>query len=258
MDRNESDAADWKDASAYAPLLEADRSILAWEWLRRDPGYRAAATSARGQDGRSAGDRRAARWGLHAFEWPQSTAPWARPVWRADVHPSVLEAAATAADRSNDAFDLARFASHATIVAGRDGGEHLLISDGMHAIRLDVQGRSLESGPVLLRYRLAGLASAGPPLLTLRRLLALSRTGSFSRSLHPPEARGRRWVLMLRAHDALAAGMGQREIAEALLSRSAGGARWRTEAPSLRLRAQRLVRAARTMAAGGYLALLRS
>jgi hypothetical protein len=27
---------DWRDAAAYAPLLEADRSLFAWEWLRRD------------------------------------------------------------------------------------------------------------------------------------------------------------------------------------------------------------------------------
>ena len=34
---------DWRNADAYSALLEADRSLIAWEWLRRDDRYRAAA-----------------------------------------------------------------------------------------------------------------------------------------------------------------------------------------------------------------------
>jgi hypothetical protein len=62
--------------------------------------------------------------------------------------------------------------------------------------------------------------------------------------------------MMLRAWDALRSGAAQREIAEVLLSRSAGEPRWRVREPSVRLQAQRLVRSARAMAAGGYCALL--
>lgn len=115
---------------------------------------------------------------------------------------------------------------------------------------------NLLGGPVGLEYSIAGLGSAGPPLLTLRRFLALCSTGRFSRMLHPLEPRARRWVLMLRAWDALQGGAGQREIAEVLLSRSAGEPRWRVREPSVRLQAQRLVRSARAMGAGGYRHLL--
>jgi hypothetical protein len=62
--------------------------------------------------------------------------------------------------------------------------------------------------------------------------------------------------MMIRAADALAAGAGQREIAEVLLSRSVGEPRWRGREPSIRSQAQRLVRSARLMAAGGYRSLL--
>jgi hypothetical protein len=62
---------------------------------------------------------------------------------------------------------------------------------------------------------------------------------------------------MLRAADALAAGAGQREIAQLLLSEEAGEPRWRTRAPSLRSQAQRLVRAARRMESGSYRELLK-
>jgi hypothetical protein len=144
-----------------------------------------------------------------------------------------------------------------TIVVIPDRGEHLLISDGLRSIRLDVLAGTLAQGPTTLRYLLSGLASVEKPLLTLRRLLTLARTGCFSRSLHPREARARRWVLMLRVYDALRVGTDQREIAQVLLSREAGEPRWRSRDPSLRSRAQRLVRGARRTAAGGHLELLK-
>jgi hypothetical protein len=176
--------------------------------------------------------------------------PEARPLWCAHVHPFVLGLEASPIE-GGDAFDLKRFMEITTLVTAADGREHLLISDGLCTIRIDVLAGSLARGPVGLRYRLAGLSSAERPLLTLRRLLALSRTGRFCRSLHPDEAKARRWVLMLRAHDALARGAGQREIAAALLGSSAARERWRVVEPSLRSRAQRLVRSARSAALCG-------
>ena len=251
-------AADWRDAAAYAPLLVADRSIFAWEWLRRDPGYRAAAE--RALQGRSHTDDEPLapeRWGLHAFEPPDLPAPLARPVWNADIHSHILEVEAGRPTEASDSIDIARFGGGARLVTS-DAREHLLISDGLRAIRLDVLTGTLASGPARLRCRLSGLASAEQPLLTLRRLLALWRTGRFSRSLHPPEARAPRWLLMLRAHDALVAGADQREIAVELLSREAAEPRWRSRCPSVRLQVQRLVRSARRMAGGGYASLLKT
>lgn len=247
----------WRQAAAYAPLLAADRSVLAWEWLRRDPGYCEAADRALEPRSQAAQDSRtdAGKWGLHAFEPADLAAPAARPLWRSDVHPYVLEADALPTGDARNAFELARIAGISTILVD-SGQEHLLVSDGLRAIRLDLLSGSLMGGPVRLRYRLAGLASAERPLLTLRRLLALWRTGRFSAQLHPVEARAARFVLMLRVHDALASGATQREIAAGLLSAEAGEARWRVRAPTVRSRVQRLVRSARFMAAGGYRALL--
>lgn len=34
-------AADWQNASLYEPLTALDRAGLAWEFVRRDPAYRA-------------------------------------------------------------------------------------------------------------------------------------------------------------------------------------------------------------------------
>ena len=249
---------DWRDAAAYQPLLGADRSLIAWEWLRRDPAYRAAAERALGavreRDPGEAGQA-PERWGLHAFEDPALAVPQARPVWRAELHPHVLGVEARPPEGS-DTFELERVAASSTLVTAADGREHLLLSVGLRAIRLDVLAGTIAGGAAGLRYRLGGLAAAEPALLTLRRFLSLWRTGRFCSSLHPPETRARRWQLMLRAHDALAAGADQRDIAAELLSPEAAEPRWRACSPSLRSQAQRLVRGARRMASGAYRELL--
>ena len=250
---------DWRDAAAYAPLLEADRSFLAWEWLRRNSSYRAAAGQAfdTGSSGDpSERDQSPERWGLHAFERPEATVPGARPVWRSAVYPFVLGVEA-GSPGGEENFDLERFRPFSTLVRAEEDREHLLLSDGFRAIRIDVLVGTIADGPAELRYRLAGLSSAERLVLTLRRLLALWRNDRFSCSLHPDEARARRWVLMLRAHDALVAGADQREIAMVLLSAEAGEMRWRSHSPSLRSQVQRLVRGARRMASGRYVDLLR-
>jgi hypothetical protein len=153
-----------------------------------------------------------------------------------------------------DTFDLGRFAGLATLAgAERD---HLLLCDGLSTVRLDGPAGMFRGGPVCLRYLLEGIHTAERSVLALQRFLALCRARRFSRSLHRPERRAYRWVLILRAHDALACGAGEREIAEELFSRTAGEPRWRTREPSIRSRAQRLVGSARNFAAGGYRALL--
>jgi hypothetical protein len=252
---------DWRDAAGYAPLLEAEPGAMAWEWLRRDALYRHAARAARhGGHGTGlqvvAGDAAAARWGLHAFEEPALSAMTARPVWRRDHRPGVLVAAAERDGPADDRFDVARFAPLATIVCDPRGAEHLLLSDGMARLRLDVVAGSLLGGPVRLAYRLSGFAMLDGPLATLHALARFRRSG---RLPNPPgRSRNRRLVLLLRTWDALQAGATQREIAGVLLSAEAAQARWRTEAPSLRLRAQRLAGGARSLARGGYRGLLRS
>ena len=251
---------DWRDPDGYAALRRAEPAAFAWEWLRRDPRYRAAAVGAPRWRGFSSprvqkADPAAAPWGLHAFEDPGLAACAARPVWRRERYARVLVAGAERAGSSQDRFDLARFAGLTSVVRAADG-EHLLVSDGATSLRLDIVSGSLLEGPVRLSYRLAGFAALRGPLETLHALLRLSRTGRLAP--RPVRHRNRRLILLLRATDALRAGATQRELAAGLLSAEAERARWRAEAPSLRLRAQRLVKGARAMAGGGYRVLLRA
>lgn len=253
-------AADWRDEAAYAPLLDADRALFAWEWLRRDLNYRRAADLWLNRSAGSATSvelRAREYWGLHVFERPWLGVPAARPIWSADAHAHVLSARVEPCAPGDDSLDLREVGSILTHIRTEDGRGHLLFSDGYRSIRLDLLAGWHDEGPMLLHYRLAGFASAEKPLLALRRLTSLRRTGGFSRMLHAPEVRARRWVLLLRVHDALQAGADQRRIAGELLSSVASEAKWRSEAPSLRSQVQRLVRNAKSMAAGGYRRLLR-
>ncbi|HEY1145461.1 MAG TPA: DUF2285 domain-containing protein [Allosphingosinicella sp.] len=246
---------DWRDEAAYRPLLAADRSLLAWEWLRRDKGYRGAAAQAveEGEAGRLL--ERPERWGLHAFEPPDLAVPDGRPVWCGDVDPHVLAVRARPG-AGDDVLDLERLAPLCRLLSGEADRQHLLICDGLRSIRIDVVEGKIQQGRIHLEDLIAGFDQAEKPLLAVRRLLALRRTGRFSTALHPPQSRAGRFVLTLRAWDALASGATQREIAAWLLDEDAQLGRWRVRAPSLRSRAQRLARSARRMAAGGYRALL--
>ena len=229
--------------------------MFAWEWLRRDERYRDCALRSLEAGGKGVAEDAwachagAGRWGLHAFEWPGRSCLTARPVWRRDIHPLVLAVTAHPAKAATDVFELDRFGERATVLASAGGRQHALISDGLRTLRLDVIEGSVVGGQVSLRYRLNGLEAAERPLLSLRRLLGLWRAGNFPKALYPAEARARRWILLLRTHDALAAGVGQREIAATLLDPDSLRPRWRADDPSLRSRAQRLVRGARQMAA---------
>lgn len=251
---------DWREEEAYAELLRAEPPTFAWEWLRRVPDYRAAALRhGFNEHHRSialvAEQLEAKPWGLHAFEDPALSAYNARPIWRSDRHPFVLRAAAGSSRCDSESIAFARFRDLATLCRG-EGIEHLLLSNGFYSIRLDIRGASLLEGPMRLSYDVEGIATAKLSMVVLQRFLAFLSNNAFSRSLHGPDTRAMRQILLLRTFDALQDGADQRTIAAELLSKAAGDARWRVNSPSLRSRAQRLVSGARQFAHGTFWSLL--
>jgi hypothetical protein len=184
-------------------------------------------------------------------------APRARLLWDSQHDHSVLTVEAKpASSRHRDTFDLARFFDMATALT-TDRGEHVVISDGYRRIRIDAERETLCQGPVHLKYKLQGVDGIEGKILTLRRLVALSRLGRFARHLHPPERLAPRWVAALRVYDAAQDGAGYREIAIALYGEASVELNWRGGSDFLRLRIQRLLRSGRQMVTGGYRSLLR-
>lgn len=192
-------------------------------------------------------------------EHPDLPAPDARILWHASLDPGTLPVIARPADPDDpDSIVIARIAPWLTCVEGADGQEHAVLSDGRRRIRLDIAEGSLTGqSAVHIRYLLHGLASAGHVIPPLRRFLTLCQHRRFGLSLFPREPQTRRWIDMLRVHDAVADRASQREIAGVLFGEERVAGAWNGTSDSLRSRVRRLVRDARSMAAGGYRLLLR-
>lgn len=238
--------ADWRDDRDYRGLAGCDLQQLAWEWLRRRPDYRAAA---------SRGDQSDAhRFGLHCFERPDRPAREARLWWRREADPAVLVATADAA--GPDRVDL--LADPRTQLIVERGIEHLLLEGGRGQLRIDIVRGTTQQGAVGLMWQIQGLETGRPALEALGRFLSLRATGRLPRASRPTPAQTRRTAALLRVGDALEAGASQREIALALFGSRMIGASWRSEAGPYRLRVQRLVRAARRIRAQDPLSILRS
>jgi hypothetical protein len=237
--------SDWRAANDYAYLLYMSRSAFAWEWLRRSSHYRLA------WSGQNLAEKphdfcQPEIFGLIDYENPAYNAATARPMWARSVDPAVLIADVLDLDPAPaDAFNLLKLATLAKVRVGTARWEHLLLSDGVHGIRLDIATGSVVGSPTFLAYRLHGQESTKAPVETLRRLTALVQKLSFSASLFPPERRTERWILELRAADAIASGATAHDIANNLYPALTAERRWRVASYAARRRVQRLVARAR-------------
>lgn len=189
-------------------------------------------------------------------EDPRRDATAARIAWLPAHDPRVvLVDALRAPSGSPDAFAPDGLDARAIRILS-PAGERLLLKDGLRTVGLEARSGGFGAGPVLLRYAIEGLAELPHKLLALRRLVALRRLGRFPAILFPAEGRASRWLLMLRVLDALAEEASFQEIAEGLFPREYARDGWRGDSDYLRLRVQRLARAARQLAARGALAQL--
>lgn len=232
---------DWTRARDYCHLLLADRRYFAWEWLRRSPHYRSA-----WQNRSPRCDHNAIRFGLLRLVDPALSSSIARPIWRRDADPAVLETRAlTRTVVARDRLDIRELAPYVSVATSDNMEEHWLVSNGQWSIRLDVHNGTLLGGPTLLEHSFYGMQSALPAVTAFRQLVALAATGTMPIGLAPHERKAPRWIMELRTADALACGATQQDIARSLFGRAVSPTRWRNESPSYRSRVQRLVRIAR-------------
>jgi hypothetical protein len=245
---------DWRDGELYASLRHCDRAGLAWEWLRRDPAYRA--DYARANDGAGIandGACPALRHGLVDFVDPDLPAPDARPIWHRSIDPYVLTVEALGEGSKGDHFPIETFGPMVILRICPCGMEHLLVTDGGRQIRLDIAGGTLIAGP-MLQYRIAGFTSARESARTLGQLLAFRKTGRLSRGRYlRPYSLSQR-INELRVCDARREGATYKEVARALFENLVPETGWRID--PVRSRIRRLRKAADMMAAGGWRSLL--
>lgn len=237
---------DWRSAESYRPLLAADPAVWAWEFGRR---------AARREGGGEGGAPSMSPGLCFAGPGPQGDrVPAVLWSWRADPSVPVLEVEPARAGEPG-VLDLRAVALPALVVRGEDGEQHALVSEGQSRLRLAVVRGDVLSGPVACRYRLPQGELAVASLDGLRQIVALGVTGHLPNGGIRPRAKVSRWVEVLRAYDARQAGASQREIAILLFGQARVREDWSGRSDYMRMRVQRLLRAAEEMVAGRYRAL---
>ncbi|WP_082554885.1 DNA -binding domain-containing protein [Caulobacter sp. Root1455] len=233
----------WRQAETYEPLLGADASVWAWEFARRGRGRDA------GLDGADPGEiaPELCFAGPGPAGDPLPAVLWR---WQADGSVPVLRAQpATPGDAA--ALDLARLDLPCLVVRTADGEQHVQISQGLARLRLALVGGDILAGPAILHFHLPDAGRGGAALAAVAKLIALRDTGRL-----PPRPRALskagRWLEVLRAHDARQAGASQRDIALALFGEERVRQDWSGPSDYMRMRVQRLVRAAEEAVGGGY------
>ncbi|WP_081916490.1 DUF2285 domain-containing protein [Caulobacter sp. UNC358MFTsu5.1] len=238
----------WRTAETYRPLLGADAAVWAWEFGRRG--------MAPGAGERADGDR--------GGEVPDlcfaGTGPEGDPIpaviWRWQADPSVpVFSVSPSAAGDRDALDLLGSGLAILVVRTSDGGQHVVVSDGPRRLRFAVAEGDVLAGPVRCRYLLPPHSVGVGSLASLRLLVALRDTGRLPSTggRSPPKAK--RWAQILQAHDARAHGASQRDIAMLLFGAGRVRDDWAGRSDYMRMRVQRLLRAAEGLVAGGYRAL---
>lgn len=232
----------WRQTAAYSPLSRVERSLFAWEWLRRSTAYRRAWLTA-ARRGLSA-DADAARFGLVALEDPRRDARAARPIWRAAVDHHVVSAEVTnVAMLPADLFDIRDIQFDSRVSVDSDEIEHWRLGDERWSVRLDILTGTLLGGPSPLRYNITGLSSSLPRLDGVRQLVTLA--AGHPRMAPLRAAQRARWITELRVADALRMGASHQEIARGLFPAALRDNAWRGQHEDFRTRVQRLVRTAR-------------
>jgi hypothetical protein len=245
--RNPEDRAPepWKISAAYLYTLDLDGPALAWEYLRRNPGYRADWACRK----RSSSF---ARWGLQRAEDPALEGGHALPLWFADGDGWLQVRAAHRNDAAARHFDLWRVPARKRL--SLHGPDLALMADvSAQRMRLLLSGALTDGAPyataVPLTPQLRGQLHAfhthaalleGKPVP-----VASARTVTRAALLH---------LRALQALDAWQAGANQREIAEALFGAEVADARWTADS-ELRAQVRHLLARAKGLMDGGYLAL---
>lgn len=248
MDDVQARAPDWRDAHAYEGLLGADLAVWAWEFARRGPEQPGGAVPFAPQTGRApelcfVGDGP-----------PGDPLPIALWRWQADGSAPVFSVEPASA-HDPAAIDLKGLDVATLVVRTADGDQHVLVSDGARRLRLAVVQGDVLAGPAAFRFHLPALAVGVGSLEGLRRLVALRDTGRLEPGRAPAPAKAPRWLQILRTHDARRDGASHRDIAVSLFGEARVREDWGPGSDYMRMRVQRLVRAAEQAVAGGYRAL---
>lgn len=236
----------WHASAAYLYALHLDGPALAWEYLRRHPGYRVAWRM-------RATDSGAARpWGLRTLEDPTLDAREALPHWLNTWSHAIRVVHDDDAEPDDSPFEFWRLPGRKAL---QHEGQGLVLTvrwpgccarlvlapelhDGMpHAFAMSACREP--------RSRYQDMAT------DLDRLATASRCEPLAVALPRPSPGAMQAMHTLQTLDAAQAGASLREIAEGLFGATDVAADWHADS-ALRARVRRLVQRGRALVNGGY------
>jgi hypothetical protein len=236
----------WYPTAAYLYVLHLDGPALAWEYLRRHPGYR------RDWLRRRPRPDLAQAWGLRLLEDPALDARDAHPIWFPD-HDTVLQLYPDADPLPNAAvFEFWRIPGHKQLT--HDGKRLVLVSRGLrYRVRLVLAPGLAEGMPYLYAVRacLTPRASYRTILAELDKLVTEDGFAPAAVARSRPTPSALLELHTLQALDATLAGASLRETAAGVFGAEAVAAGWYTDG-GLRSRVRRLVRRGQSLMRGGY------
>ena len=234
----------WRRAETYRPLLGADPSVWALEF-----GRRAAPRPGEGARALALADLCLAAAGPAGDPVPVA-------IWRRQADPSLsVVSVAPAHPGDPDALDLTSLALPVMVVRTDDGEQQVVVADGIRRLRFAVEQGDVLAGTVVCHLRFPPRSSGVAASVGLGQLIGLRDHGRLPRSLVRAGSKTARWLQILRALDARRAGASQRDIAVLLFGEARVREDWSGASDYMRMRVQRLVRAAEHMVDGGYRAL---
>ncbi len=241
---------DWRNAKAYEGVASLMPREIAWEFLRRNPAYRADFKKSRHMSG-DAAEKISQRWGLRFIVDPKVPANDAGVFWRHDECTSVLVLSSARPTPKTRAFSLSDLPGFFKWRHAQEGA-HILISQHGYKFQLFALGEvdpqeSLQvnipiDASARVRCAVTGRFSRfvnGEPAVQIRR-----RNGVYERLRDS-----------IRILDARLAGVSYHEIAEVFLgSHRLEGEAWKTS--SSRAATIRLSKLGHRLMSGGYEKLL--
>lgn len=155
-----------------------------------------------------------------------------------------------------DCFDLSKLGCKTSVFVEPNGLEHALLGSCGRELQLFCTEGSLLAQDVLLRYHIEGFSQAHYKILTLRRLMALRRTGRIPPTLSFPEQRRRRLQIVLQALDGWLAGASYRQIATSIFGKEKVALNWADPGRHLKDKTRYAVRRGRQLMDARYRDLL--
>ena len=241
----EPSAEPWYPTAAYLYTLHLDGPALAWEYLRRNPGYRRDWLHRRRHPGA------AHAWGLRLLEDPALDARDAHPVWFPDYTGIQLYPDADPLPDAH-AFQFWRVPGRKHLI--HDGKRLVLLSRWPGCCVRLALGPGLEDGMAYL-YAIRAHAMPGMPYRSLAAELDTLAAAVQAEPMAATRARPPPTALLelhtLQALDASLAGASVREVAAGLFGADAVAAGWHQDS-ALRARVRRLVRRGEALMRDGY------